>query len=132
MANRQSFPRHVIREIARRAVNAIGEKACENCGAVGVALELHHLDMDAMQTAEAKRRNLTTADGAFWCGPCHKPESARQRVVLAKVERVEAAYWLPRPQGTIPTRTFPEPAPKNRSMTKRANGERRLYVNAEE
>ena len=132
MANRQPFPRHVIREIARRAVNAIGEKACENCGAVGVPLELHHLDQDAMKTPEAKRRKLTAANGAFWCGPCHKPESARQRVVLAKVERVEAAYWLPRQRGKIPTRKFAGPAPKNRSMIKRANGERRLYVNTEE
>ena len=32
----------------------------------------------------------------------------------------------------IESRGFAEPAPKNRSMTKRANGERRLYVNAEE
>lgn len=96
MAKRQNFPRHVAREIARRAVNAIGEKCCENCGAVGVPLELHHLRMDAMQTAEAKKKPLTAADGEMWCEDCHDPETARQRKELAKVEKAEAAFWLPR------------------------------------
>jgi hypothetical protein len=114
MANRQKFPRPVEREIARRAVNAIGEKCCEQCGATGVPLELHHRDMDAMKTAEAKKRKLTETDGEMRCAECHDPETARQRTVLAKVEAVEARHWLPRKR----SRHFPPPAAKDRSVTK--------------
>lgn len=122
MANRQNFPRNVEREIARRAVNAIGEKCCENCGAVGVPLELHHLRMDAMQTAEAKRRKLTAADGAMWCEDCHNPETARQRKELAKVEKAEAAYWLPR-RPKMQGRPFPRVERERREVTKRCEGQ---------
>ena len=102
MANRERFPRDVQRQIARRAVNAVGEKCCENCGAVGVPLELHHLVMDAMVSAEekakrkAEKKKLTAADGQMWCEECHDPETARQKRELARVEAAEAAYWLPR------------------------------------
>lgn len=118
MANRQNFPRAVKAEIARRAVNAIGQKCCENCGAVGVPLELHHLKMDAMQTPEAKRRKLTAADGAMFCLDCHKPETAAQRAVLAKVEAVEAKHWGPRKPSKMKSRGFAPPAPKDRTTTK--------------
>lgn len=122
MAKRQNFSQPVKAEIAKRAVNAIGEKCCENCGAVGVPLELHHLKMDAMQTLEAKRRKLTAADGAMWCEECHDPETARQRKILAKVEAVEANHWRPRRKGTIPGRGFAPPAPRDRRLTKSTPG----------
>lgn len=119
MANRQRFSCSVKREIARRAVNAIGGKCCEKCGAVGVPLELHHLRQDAMQTAEAKKRKLTAADGAMWCAAvCHKEESAAQKPILAKVEKAEAAHWLPRTRSP----SWPAPKPKDRSVTKIARG----------
>ena len=118
MANRQAFPRAVQREIARRAVNAIGVPACELCGATGVPLQLHHNEMDALQTAERKKRKLTANDGKLICSPCHEPITAEQKIVLAKVEAVEARHWLPRKPSTIPPRPFPGPAPKNRTVSK--------------
>lgn len=118
MAKRQNFPRPVRAEIARRAVNAIGEKICENCGAVGMPLELHHLKMDALQTPEAKRKPLTAADGAMWCEPCHDPETAAQRTVLAKVEKAERAHWQPRAPSKMPSRPFARAAKMRPALTK--------------
>lgn len=129
MANRQRFSRAVQREIARRAVNAIGIPACELCGATGVPLQLHHKDMDAMQTAEKKKRKLTAADGLFVCSPCHDPITAEQKAVLAKVEAVEARHWLPRKPSAFPSRPFSVPAPKDRSVTK-AIPRRPIYTEA--
>lgn len=126
MARRQNFPRPVEREIARRAVNAIGVPWCEKCFAVGVPLELHHLEQDAMKTAEAKKRKLTAADGAMWCkAVCHKEASAAQAPVLAKAERQEAAYLLPRTRSP----SWGAPKPKDRSVTK-AIKRRNLYEEA--
>ena len=127
MAHRQNFSRPVKAEIARRAVNAIGEKCCENCGAVGVPLELHHLRMDALQTPEAKRRKLTAADGAMWCEACHDPETAAQRGVLAKVERVEAKHLGTARQTSAPLASRNDlkrapRAPKRLSEDKRCAG----------
>lgn len=126
MANRQRFSRAAQREIARRAVNAVGVPACERCGAVGVPLDLHHVTQDAMKTAEAKKRKLTADDGMMLCkAVCHKAESAAQKPILAKTERQEAAYLLPRKRG----RGWREPAPKDRSVTKLV-GRRPLYEDA--
>lgn len=111
MAHRQNFGRGVKREIARRAVNAIGIPCCELCGATGVPLQLHHCEMDAMQTAEKKKRKLTAADGMMVCSPCHTPITAAQKPVLAKVERQEAAYLLPRTRSAA----WPAPRPKDRT-----------------
>lgn len=118
MANRQPFSRAVQREIARRAVNAIGEKACEQCGAVGVPIQLHHIDMDALKTAEAKKRKLTADDGQMLCSGCHDPITKQQRVVLAKVEAVEAKHWLPRKEGMIGSRGFAKYQRPRPAMTK--------------
>ena len=118
MAHRQNFSKPVRAEIARRAVNAIGEKCCENCGAVGVPLELHHLAMDALQTPEKKRRKLTAADGAMWCEACHDPETAAQRTVLSKVEAVEAKHWAPRKTSKMRSgKSLPAAAPQRRATT---------------
>jgi hypothetical protein len=127
MANRQPFPRAVIREIARRAVNAIGVKCCENCGAVGVPLQRHHLKMDAMQTPEAKQRKLTAADGAMFCKSCHDPETACQRTLLAKVERVEAAHWLPRLSRAFQSRGFAPSAKPKRPPSDKITVRRPIY-----
>lgn len=131
MANRQRFPRAVQREIARRAVNSIGMPCCEKCGAVGLPLELHHLDMDAMKTAEAKKRKLTAGDGAMWCRDvCHKEETAAQKPVLAKTEAVEAKHWLPRPPSRIPRRGF-DPAPERvRTPSAKALPPKQLFEDA--
>ena len=65
-------------------------------------------------------------------GP-HRVKSAEERRAAVPVaRRHETHIGASQPQSTIPSRKFSGPAPKNRSMTKRANGERRLYVNAEE
>lgn len=130
MANRQNFSRAVKREIARRAVNAIGVPMCEHCFAVGVPLELHHKAMDAMQTPEKKRRRLTAADGEFLCRQCHRFETARQRVALAHVERVEANHWLPRPPSKMRSRNDLRSGPKDRPAMTKVCQRRPMFENA--
>lgn len=120
MANRQNFSRAVKFEIAKRATRPDGQMACEKCGAVGVRLDLHHLDMDAMKTDEVKRaRKLTAADGAMWCVGCHKPETASQRRVLARVEAAQERHLgLKRPSGTLRSRGFNKSPPRDKTLTK--------------
>jgi hypothetical protein len=137
MARRQRFSAPVAREIAERARNAIGEPCCEKCGAVGVPLELHHLKMDAAVPDHVKKRKpLTAADGAMWCEECHDPETARQRKLLAKIERQEGVYWRPRKESTLRSgNTLPGAKPQRRATTppsKTCNGptalERRMGI----
>jgi hypothetical protein len=130
VAHRQNFGRGAKREIAKRAVNAIGVPCCENCGATGVPREFHHLEQDAMKTPEAKQRKLTAADGALWCVPCHRPESKKQAAVLAKVEAVEARHWLPRKPSTLRSRGFAPPAAKDRSLKKPLPDRRQMFEDA--
>lgn len=113
MANRQNFTRAVRVEIAKRAMRHDGQVACENCGAIGVRLELHHLGMDAMKLAETKKATrLTATEGALWCVPCHKPETARQRAELARVEAAEARHLgVSQSRRPIPQRPKPPPEP---------------------
>lgn len=93
MANRRNFLRPVRVEIVKRATRYDGQQACEQCGAVGCRLEIHHVEMDAMVLDENKKsRKLTAADGKLLCEPCHDVESKKQAPVLAKVLRVEARH----------------------------------------
>ena len=118
MADRQNFTRAVAVEIAKRATRPDGQMACENCGAIGVKLELHHLTMDAMVLPEKKRaKRLTAADGALWCVPCHKPETAKQRKALARVEAAEARHLgVAQSRSPIASRPKPDkPPPRERA-----------------
>ena len=119
MAKRQRFSAPVAREIAERATNAVGQRFCEWCGAVGVPLHLHHLEMDAAKPAHVKKRKpLTAADGVMICVPCHDPETARQRKELAKIERVEKKHWAPRKEPTMKSgNALPAAAPQRRATT---------------
>jgi hypothetical protein len=109
MANRQDFSRPVRIEIAKRSTRPDGQMECERCHAVGVRLELHHLNMDAWVSDERKsKRKLTASDGAMWCAPCHKPETSKQRKQLARVDAAQARHLGVRaaPQKPIQSRGF--------------------------
>ena len=67
------------------------------------------------------------------------PHKEKTRADLAEKKRVSALalshIGASRPQSAFPSRGFAEPAPKDRTLTKQANGVsaiRRLYVNAED
>jgi len=110
MANRQNFDRATRIAIAKRATRPDGQMECEKCHAVGVRLELHHLNMDAWVSDETKqKRKLTADDGAMWCVPCHKPETSKQRKQLARVDAAAARHLgVPTPpQKPIQSRGFP-------------------------
>ena len=92
MAKRQEFTRGVANEIAERARNAIGAKICEWCLAVTAERQLHHLEQDAMKSADAKKKPLTARDGVMLCLPCHKLVNREQAVVFNKSERVRARF----------------------------------------
>lgn len=89
---RRNFTTRVCVEIKKRArtLRSDGQLGCEKCGAIGVPLEVHHKEMDAMQVD--KSRKLTADDGELLCKPCHDPITAEQRTVLAKVLRIEAVH----------------------------------------
>lgn len=100
---RREFSRATKVEIIKRATRPDGQPACENCGAIGVRLEVHHKDMDAIQID--KSRKLTAADGELLCEKCHDPITSKQRKILAKALAVEAAHiGASRPKGTIANR----------------------------
>ena len=123
MANRQNFTRAVLVEMAKRCTRPDGQMACERCGAIGVRLEAHHGIMDAMKSAEAKKRRLTAADGEMICVPCHQPETARQRKELARAEASEARHLgVHRARKPFRSRGFPPAVPKDRTVTKHTNG----------
>ena len=65
---------------------------------------------------------------------CHRAHTAKVDAPwIAKTRRQRQAHTGAKvPAGTIPSRKFSGPAPKDYGLTKRANGERRLYVNTEE
>ena len=94
MTDRQNFTRTVRVEVIKRAcsLREDGQPNCEECGAVGCKLEVHHNDMDAMKTSEAKKRKLTAKDGKLLCEPCHDLITKAQRKQLAKVEAVESRH----------------------------------------
>ncbi|MBV8664647.1 MAG: hypothetical protein JO107_16280 [Hyphomicrobiales bacterium] len=93
MSNRREFCRQTKVDMAKRAMRPDGQMACELCGAIGVRLEAHHKEMDAMVLAEDKRkRKLTADDGLMICVPCHDEITGDQRKVLAKAQAVEAAH----------------------------------------
>jgi hypothetical protein len=92
---RQNFSVSVKAEIKLRATRG-GQAYCEAPGC-GVLIkpgsgEVHHLEMDAMKTADKKQKPLTAKDGALWCDACHDPETKKQVAVLAKVKRQQAAH----------------------------------------
>ncbi len=127
MANRQSFPRAVKFEIAKRAMRPDGQLACERCGAVGGKLELHHLRMDALTSDERKKSvKLTAADGALWCVPCHHGETAVQRKELARADAaMERHLGFSKPSSKLPAAS-----PKRRATTpvEKALPRRPLFV----
>ena len=92
MSNRRNFIRSVIVEIFKRSMakRPDGQPSCEMCGAIGCKLEVHHIDMDAMQID--KSRKLTADDGLLLCEPCHDPITSKQRKILAKTLAVESAH----------------------------------------
>jgi hypothetical protein len=123
MANRQNFSRPVRLEIAKRAMRPDGQMACEKCGAVGVRLELHHLNMDAWKSDDEKqRRKLMASDGAFWCIPCHKPETAAQRKILARVEAAQERHAGIRKPSSLRSRGFAKVERERPVVTKIAQG----------
>jgi hypothetical protein len=122
---RREFSRAVRVEIAKRATRADGQIACEKCGAIGLRLDLHHLEQDAMQID--KSRKLTAADGALWCKPCHDQESKAQAPILAKALAREAAHVGARKPSTMKGRPKP-PAKPPREMPPR----RPMFVNINE
>ena len=104
---------------------------CHMCG----------LKIDAGQAWEASHRIPLACGGADDMSNlspahkrCHRAHTATVDAPwIAKTRRQRQAHNGAKvPSGKIPTRGFAEPAPKDRTMTKRANGERRLYVNAED
>lgn len=112
MANRQNFDRNTRVAIIQRASakRPDGQPSCEQCGAIGVKLEIHHRKMDAMVLAEDKRRKLTAGDGELLCESCHDPITSAQRKILAKAQAVEAKHLgASPPAGTIKSRGFPPP-----------------------
>lgn len=126
--NRRNFPRAAKVEILKRSlVNGI--PTCEAvAGGVRCAgtkgLNLHHDDMDAMVLDEDKAvRKLAAADGRMLCKDHHDPITKEQRGVLKKVLRVEAKHiGATKPKGTIQSAGFAKAAPKDRRLTKIANG----------
>lgn len=92
MANRRNFVRAVKVEIIRRATRPDGQPACEHCGAIGVKLDFHHKQMDAMVLDQDKKRKLTADEGELLCRHCHDPITAGQRKVLAKASATEAKH----------------------------------------
>ena len=111
MTKRREFSKPVAREINARATRPDGQRSCEVCGAIGIPLEIHHVDMDAMQVD--KSRKLTAADGKLLCVPCHDAETAKQIPALAKAIRVSDRHTgVVRSAGAIAQRGF---APSQRS-----------------
>lgn len=132
MAVRQNFARAVRNEIGERAKNAIGEPCCEWCFATKVERQLHHLNQDAMQSAEKKRKPLTAKDGVLICIQCHQPESAQQAVVFNKSERVREKHngvEIPT-RSPIPGRALPGPKAKDRSPSDKVMARRNMFQDA--
>ena len=84
MRKRNNFTRAVLVEMAHRAGGR-----CEGCGAVGVPLQGHHKDMDAMEVA---KRKLTAEDGKMLCNSCHRPITKRQLAELAIAKARESSH----------------------------------------
>lgn len=100
--NRREFPRPVKFEIIKRATVA-GQITCEGCGLVLGAkrFDIDHTIPDAL--AIDKSRPLTAADGKLLgleC--CHKPKTAVDAGVLAKVRRQEARNLGLRKRSSFP------------------------------
>lgn len=104
--SRREFPRGVKVEIYRRAKDPAGVLRCEKCCAAVAAGEIHHIDMDAMQTDKTGR--LVADDGIFLCRPCHKAITATQAPKLAKVKRIEAKHLGIRGRGFRPREKAPK------------------------
>ena len=87
--------------------------------------------------AWAVSRDSTLANCQCLCRAHHGLKTARDDAPwIAKTRRQRQAHNGAKvPTSTIPSRGFAEPAPKNRALTKQANGVpaiRRLYADAEE
>ena len=105
MKKRREFTKPVAREINARATRPDGQRSCEVCGAIGIPLEIHHVDMDAMQVDRS--RKLTASDGKLLCVPCHDAETTKQIPALAKAIRVSDRHTgVVRSAGTIVQRGF--------------------------
>lgn len=114
-SKRREFDRATRVAIVKRAMRPDGQPACEKCAAIGCRLEVHHVDMDAMQID--KSRKLTALEGVLLCEPCHDAETAKQAPVLAKAKAVEARHLgAHQPKSTIPKRKKPE-KPKRDKLT---------------
>ena len=126
---RREFTKSTKVAIIKRATVG-GVTRCEECRCAVVRFEIHHRKEDALEIDKSAK--LTADDGLLLCYPCHDELTRPFQTVIAKVRRIEAKHLGVRSSPAFQSRKFAEPAPKNRSMTKRANGERRLYVNAED
>jgi len=105
---RRNFDRATKVAIIKRscARREDGQPNCERCGAIGIPLEVHHKDMDAMQID--KSRKLTADDGELLCEPCHDPITAVQRKQLAKAQAREArALGAVKPKSQLRSTPFP-------------------------
>jgi hypothetical protein len=123
MSKRRNFTRAVKVEIVKRSMIK-GVPTCEavisssipvsgfsifRCGCTK-GLQVHHNDMDAMQVD--KTRKLTAADGELLCKDHHDPITKKQKGVLKKVLKVEAAHLgVKRDKQPVPQRPKSEKPP---------------------
>jgi len=117
--SRHEFDARTKLAITKRAT-VDGVTRCEECHCAVSRWEIHHLKEDALETD--KRAKLTPAQGALLCVPCHKEHTRAFIPVIAKIKRVEQKHMGARRTPTIRSRDFPPAAPKDRTVTKRANG----------
>ena len=122
---RRNFSQAVKVEIKKRATRD-GQTYCEREGC-GVLIkpgqgEVHHLVMDALEVD--KKRKLTSADGAYYCKPCHKKVTKKQAAVLAKVKAVEARHHGAKapPQRPLRSRGFTPAAKAAKAPVNRVDG----------
>lgn len=108
MTKRRNFTKAIRVEIIKRSTRD-GVVYCERCGLPARRFDIHHREMDAMQTD--KSRKLTAKDGELLCAgkpeTCHSIETKAQMPILAKARDTEAYHLNAKPPSQHPVRSRP-------------------------